>query len=71
MGRRHSPCSAPGSRLIKIGVNTPYTSSKSLIIPSNVQGDRQYWIGAIIDADEKVAEFNENNNTSYIPIHTR
>lgn len=60
-----------GSRLIKIGVNMPYTSGKSLTIPSNVQGDRQYWIGAIIDADEKVAEFNENNNTSYIPIHTR
>ena len=48
---------------------TPYqTYTREIVIPSDVPtGD--YFIGAIVDADNRLSEYDENNNASYIAIH--
>ena len=48
---------------------TPYqTFTRDLVLPNDVPtGD--YFVGAIVDADNQLAEYDENNNGSYIAIH--
>ena len=46
-----------------------YTITKTLTIPSNLSCSTDYWLGAIIDKDSTLVEFNESNNATYVPIN--
>lgn len=46
------------------GRNGPYTWTRTLTLPANLNG--RYWVGAIIDSEDVLAEQNEINNAIYI-----
>lgn len=61
-----------GSHVRKIGPNVPTTiNSPDLTLPSDLAPEHDYWIGAIVDDDQQVAEVAEWNNRSSIAIRTR
>ena len=45
-----------------------YTVTKTLTIPRALTTNKNYWLGAIIDEDDSVAEAVEWNNATYIPL---
>mgnify|MGYP000060577235 CR=1 FL=1 len=53
------------SSSITLSRNTPYTWDRSVTLPNLVPGKR-YWVGAIIDTANVVAEQNEINNAIYV-----
>lgn len=44
------------------------TYTKAMKIPSDLTANTNYWLGAIIDYDGLIAEADESNNATYIPI---
>ena len=58
-----------GSRTFTVNRNMAYTTfSQSVRIPTGLTSGRNYWVGAIIDSDNKVSERLESDNRSYIGI---
>jgi hypothetical protein len=61
-----------GSHMKVIGPNTPTTiMSPDLTIPASLDDETNYWIGAIVDDNQQLAELNEWNNRTSIRIQTR
>ncbi len=48
------------------GRNGPFTWYRTLTLPANLSSGARYWIGAIIDSEDVLAEQNEINNAVYI-----
>lgn len=60
-----------GSRTIgTLGANDVLTDTKTLTIPSNLDPNRNYWIGAVINPDKSFSESFRANNATYIGIRT-
>lgn len=59
-----------GSRNLGLSPDNVYTNSYTVTIPSNLSCSTDYWVGAVIDADNSLSETYEWNNASYIPIRT-
>jgi hypothetical protein len=51
----------------EIGRGNVYTVKRTITIPADTAPD-EYWIGAIIDEDEILAEVTDENNAAWIPI---
>lgn len=45
-----------------------YTSSRTITIPSSLNSGQNYWVGAVLDPNNTIAEVEESNNATYIPI---
>ena len=56
------------SRNITVNRNKVYTARHRLQIPTNLRLGTNYWLGVIIDANSRIAEFDESNNASYVGI---
>ncbi|MEZ9819442.1 PKD domain-containing protein [Shewanella sp. 10N.286.45.A1] len=50
--------------------NTPDTVIKTITIPSNLTPNTDYYLGVLIDSNDTVSEWTEQNNTSYMHIRT-
>jgi hypothetical protein len=48
-----------------------YTTTVTLTIPDNLSINTNYWLGAIIDENNAIAEAVEWNNATYIPIRVQ
>ena len=48
--------------------NDVYTTTVNLTIPNDLTVGQNYWLGAIIDPTNALAEINESNNAAYIGI---
>jgi hypothetical protein len=46
----------------------PSTLTTNLVIPNTVVNGKHYWLGCIIDADDKFKESIETNNATYVGI---
>lgn len=46
----------------------PSTLTKDIVIPNSVTKGENYWVGCIVDADDKLKEYIESNNATYINI---
>lgn len=54
---------------VSIGVGTVATTSNTyLTIPNSLNGGQDYWLGAIIDHDNQLAEQSGSNNATYLGI---
>ena len=60
-----------GSAAYNLGRNTVYTTRTLLTIPANLARNTKYYLGAIIDPANALAEANEANNAAYIGVHVR
>lgn len=60
-----------GSRTMTLGVNTVYTSKTALTIPSWVNNNQVYWIGAVMDPDNNIDEIDTWNNATYQAIRIK
>ena len=54
------------SSSITMGRNTPFTWNRTITLPSNLASGDRYWVGAVIDTGNVLAEQNEINNAAYI-----
>lgn len=45
-----------------------YTSARTVTIPSSLNSGQNYWIGAVIDPNNTIAEVESGNNATYLPI---
>ncbi|MGI1677611.1 MAG: hypothetical protein K6L75_02685 [Cellvibrionaceae bacterium] len=52
-----------------LGRNTVYYPKETLQLPSWFKSNRTYYLGAVIDTNNIVSEFEKKNNTAVIPIH--
>ena len=52
----------------ELSVFTADTVHIGVPIPSDLVSGNNYWLGVIIDANDNIAEVNEQNNRTYIPI---
>ncbi|TQV89435.1 PKD domain-containing protein [Aliikangiella coralliicola] len=59
-----------GTDTVTVTRNTPDTVKKNVTIPSNLNPNTNYYLGVIIDNNDSVSEWTEENNTSYIHIRT-
>ena len=57
-----------GTGIISVGRNQPNTFKRNLVIPGDLTAGKDYWIGAVIDYDDTLAETVTSNNATYIPI---
>lgn len=48
--------------------DTVDTETKRLTIPSNLSSGKNYWVGAIVDYTNAIAEIDEVNNATYVGI---
>jgi hypothetical protein len=51
--------------------DTPLTTKYLVTLPSNLTSGQTYWLGAILDAGNAIAEVNEDNNATYIGIRVQ
>lgn len=51
-----------------LGRNDVYTTTVNLTIPNDLTVGQNYWLGAIIDPANTLAEVNESNNATYVGI---
>ena len=57
------------SRTLSLKQNSkPLTTTTDLVIPNNVSKGTHYWLGCIVDADDKLQESVETNNATYVGI---
>lgn len=56
------------TRTPTVGRNTVYTTTQQLVIPSSLTRGTTYYLGAIIDDQNTIAEINEDNNATYAGI---
>jgi hypothetical protein len=60
-----------GSRTIgSLGANDVLTDTRTLTIPSNLDPNKNYWIGAVINPTKTFTESYRINNATYIGIRT-
>ena len=45
-----------------------WTRTKQITIPSSMINGQTYWFGIVVDRTGEIAEFNESNNATYLPI---
>lgn len=57
-----------GSGSFNLSRDNVYTTSVSLVIPSDLKPGTNYWLGVIIDDNNAIPEAVESNNATYIPI---
>ncbi|OZG74215.1 hypothetical protein BTA51_04135 [Hahella sp. CCB-MM4] len=57
------------TRNLGLSPDNVYTSTYDVTIPSSLNCNTPYWLGAIIDANGSLTENNEWNNATYIPIY--
>ncbi len=57
-----------GSFSSTLGRDTPFTTTLTVTIPGDLISGQYYWIGIIVDYNNKVAETYETNNQTYIGI---
>jgi len=57
-----------GSRTITVNRNRVYTRRFPVTIPTNLNLSQTYFLGAKIDPDNQIAEFDESNNATYVGI---
>lgn len=61
-----------GQGSINDGVNQVVTTSNTyLVIPANLTSGQTYWLGAIIDHDNQIAEAYGENNATYVGIQVQ
>jgi len=48
--------------------NEPYEMYSGITLPASLKHGRTYFLGVIIDCNDVITEWNEKNNTSFIPI---
>ncbi|WP_196137789.1 CARDB domain-containing protein [Aliikangiella sp. G2MR2-5] len=58
-----------GTGSLTLNRNTPYTFQRSLTIPSSLNSGQYYWIGAVIDSNNAIAETTGANNATYLRIY--
>ena len=56
------------TRTVNLGRNTVWTTYTTVTIPGNLTSGRNYWLGAVIDADRSLPEMTESNNATYLPV---
>ncbi len=59
-----------GGASLSISAGGHFTSQVTLTIPSNLDANRNYWLGVIVDENNAIAEVVEWNNATYLPIRT-
>lgn len=57
-----------GTTSFAVGRNSPTVKTASLVIPTNLASGSDYYIGVIIDYDDKIEENVSSNNATYLPI---
>jgi hypothetical protein len=60
-----------GGVTLDLGRNNVYTRTDTVTLPSTLQTNRTYWVGAIIDENNTIGEAVEWNNATYIPIRVQ
>ena len=60
-----------GSTTMTLARNTVFTTYHTVTLPSNLVRGREYWLGAVIDANGTLGEMTNINNASYVPIYIR
>ncbi|TQV89426.1 hypothetical protein [Aliikangiella coralliicola] len=58
-----------GTGSLTLTRNIPYTFQRSLTIPSSLNSGQYYWIGAVIDNNNAIAESSGVNNATYLRIY--
>jgi len=48
--------------------NDVYTKRKRVVLPADLVDGCDYWVGAIVDENDLIAEVNDDNNATYIGI---
>jgi hypothetical protein len=46
----------------------PLTTTTNLVLPKTLERDTDYWLGCIVDAEDRVEESVETNNATYLGI---
>lgn len=54
-----------------LGVNNVYETTVTINLPNNLDPNTNYWIGVIIDENDSLSEFDENNNATYVGLRTK
>lgn len=57
-----------GGAKLRLHRGDVWTRRQKLTIPTDLISGKNYWIGAIVDEDDKISEAVEWNNATYIPI---
>ena len=57
-----------GSRRPTVNRNGVYTFTQTIVVPSNLTVGAVYYVGAVVDPDDDIDEFDEGNNATYIAI---
>lgn len=59
-----------GGGSLSISAGGHFTAEVTLTIPANLDANRNYWLGVIVDENDAIAEVVEWNNATYLPIRT-
>ena len=59
------------TRTPTIGRNSVYTRTYTVTLPSGLDTYDDYWLGAMIDHDNSIGEFNGSNNTASLVFQVR
>jgi len=57
-----------GGITVNLARNDVFTSRQTVTIPSDLVSGANYWLGVIIDENDRISEMAEWNNATYIPI---
>ncbi|MBI1390889.1 MAG: matrixin family metalloprotease [bacterium] len=60
-----------GGASINLARNNVWTTKHTITLPSNLPPNHNYWIGAVIDENDSIGEFDESNNATYIGLRTK
>ena len=60
-----------GGSTFTLGRNDVYTTTKTLTIPADLDTNRNYWLGAVVDETGSITEAVEWNNATYVPIRVQ
>jgi len=60
-----------GGTTLTLARDNVFTILTTLTIPSTLSANTNYWLGAIIDENGRIAESAEWNNATYVPIRTQ
>ncbi len=60
-----------GGSWFDLGRGNVYTTTKTLVIPNDLNANQNYWLGVIVDEDDAISEAVEWNNATYIPIRVQ
>lgn len=54
-----------------IGRKDASTIAHELVVPNDLVSGQTYWLGVIVDWQGQIAEYDESNNATYIPIYVK